>query len=679
MWWNKPFRMIQTNLREIDVTLDPAKLVQSVREFPANVVLINVGGIVSFYPTDLEFQHRSEYMKSDMVGNVIKEAQKHDVRVVGRFDFSKCHADVYENHPDWFWVGVDGKPVVYNGLYHTCINGGYYQDYIFRVLEEALGRYELDGVFFNMFGYQVYDYSRNYHGICQCPNCKERFRDMCGAELPVVEDWDDPVYRDYVKFKKITVDEVASAVYATVKKVRPSTGMMHASDHSDIIRLEVNRALDRELPEWGYWAGEQAKWSCSFGKGRPYCSATVNFIDSPYRFVSEPAGSMALRMAQQIAGGSSLDFYVVGTLDQDDTKTYEVSENLFDYYERSAVHYEGLSSKARVAVIDSRLTRDMYERRDGSRYSHHFRGVYRVLSANHVPFDVIADHRLGDDDAADILARYDAIILPNVACLTEKQRAAIDSYVENGGGLVATFETSLYDAGGSGGKEFALRCLGPRTLEFKRDNTRGAYFKVPHEIPGFELTRRAILDEEYLFVEGSGEQITTLDPPQPYGPPEKCYQAPGMSSDRPGLIVSSYGQGQTAYFPWKIDRLYYRHSLEEYANLFLYALDRVGGTKRLLETNAPPHVEISVAGNAAGDLVIHLVNFSGKQDTAYFAPINIQNVELKFQGRMSAKSAELLVSGTNVELESTDTGTRLVIPTLGLFEAVRIVGVAKHL
>ena len=46
--------MIQTNLREIDVTLDPAKLVQSVREFPANVVLINVGGIVSFYPTDLE-------------------------------------------------------------------------------------------------------------------------------------------------------------------------------------------------------------------------------------------------------------------------------------------------------------------------------------------------------------------------------------------------------------------------------------------------------------------------------------------------------------------------------------------------------------------------------------------------------------------------------------------------
>jgi uncharacterized lipoprotein YddW (UPF0748 family) len=154
-WWDVPFRMVQTNLREIDVTLDPKQLIDDVKEFGANVVLVNVGGIVAFYPTELRFHHRSDFMESDMIDAVIKEAHSQGVKVVGRFDFSKCHSEVYQEHPDWFWVGVDGSPVTYNGLYHTCVNGGYYREYCLKILEEALSAYPLDGVFFNMFGYQV--------------------------------------------------------------------------------------------------------------------------------------------------------------------------------------------------------------------------------------------------------------------------------------------------------------------------------------------------------------------------------------------------------------------------------------------------------------------------------------------------------------------------------------------
>ena len=45
-WWlQKPMRMIQTNLREIDATLDVDTYIQSLKEFSADVVLFNVGGI----------------------------------------------------------------------------------------------------------------------------------------------------------------------------------------------------------------------------------------------------------------------------------------------------------------------------------------------------------------------------------------------------------------------------------------------------------------------------------------------------------------------------------------------------------------------------------------------------------------------------------------------------------
>ena len=47
-WWmDDPVRLIQTNLRETDSTLDPQQLVRQVAEFPANTLLFNLGGIVA--------------------------------------------------------------------------------------------------------------------------------------------------------------------------------------------------------------------------------------------------------------------------------------------------------------------------------------------------------------------------------------------------------------------------------------------------------------------------------------------------------------------------------------------------------------------------------------------------------------------------------------------------------
>ena len=55
-WWNRtPIRLIQTNLREIDALMDVKAFVRSVEDASANVVLINVGGIVANYPTKLPF------------------------------------------------------------------------------------------------------------------------------------------------------------------------------------------------------------------------------------------------------------------------------------------------------------------------------------------------------------------------------------------------------------------------------------------------------------------------------------------------------------------------------------------------------------------------------------------------------------------------------------------------
>lgn len=56
VWWQKPFRMFQTNIREIDAGLDVDRVLDRIIDYGANAWLLSVGGIISNYPTALPHQ-----------------------------------------------------------------------------------------------------------------------------------------------------------------------------------------------------------------------------------------------------------------------------------------------------------------------------------------------------------------------------------------------------------------------------------------------------------------------------------------------------------------------------------------------------------------------------------------------------------------------------------------------
>ena len=176
-WYNRaPLRHIQTNLREIDADMDVDTYVQSLVDASASVVTFNTGGIRAFYPTKLPYHYKSPYLKGDLVGEVIEKFHENGIRFIARFDMSKVHESIAEIHPEWLYVGTNGKVVNYNGEVHTCITGAYQQEYAFKIVEEALSAYPVDGVFFNNAGFTTGDYSQIQHGLCQCDNCRNGFR-----------------------------------------------------------------------------------------------------------------------------------------------------------------------------------------------------------------------------------------------------------------------------------------------------------------------------------------------------------------------------------------------------------------------------------------------------------------------------------------------------------------------
>lgn len=59
-WWMKePIRWVQTNLRQVDATLDARRLAEQLADMRANVVLMGMGGIVSYYPTSTPYHYAS--------------------------------------------------------------------------------------------------------------------------------------------------------------------------------------------------------------------------------------------------------------------------------------------------------------------------------------------------------------------------------------------------------------------------------------------------------------------------------------------------------------------------------------------------------------------------------------------------------------------------------------------
>src|SRR2546428_3115298 len=105
-WWMKePIRWVQTNLRETDAALNPRQFVDQIADFDANVLLMTMGGISAFYPSKVQYHYVSPYMPvgRDTFGEVLREAHKRGIRIVGRFDFSKAHKDAFDAHPEWFF------------------------------------------------------------------------------------------------------------------------------------------------------------------------------------------------------------------------------------------------------------------------------------------------------------------------------------------------------------------------------------------------------------------------------------------------------------------------------------------------------------------------------------------------------------------------------------------------
>lgn len=157
LWWKaNNLRVIQINLPAYEAaTLDPDSLVADLMHYSANTLIINAGGIMAFYPTQLDYHFTNPYVKEDMLGEVIAKCHENGIKVIVGFDFSRAHKSIFEMHPDWFYISSEGEHITNEDRYTVSINAPYEQEQLFNIVEEVIELYPIDGVFINMPGYQT--------------------------------------------------------------------------------------------------------------------------------------------------------------------------------------------------------------------------------------------------------------------------------------------------------------------------------------------------------------------------------------------------------------------------------------------------------------------------------------------------------------------------------------------
>ena len=670
-WWlAKPMRMIQTNLREIDADLNLETYISHIHDMKATIVLFNVGGIVANYPTELPFHYRNPYMKDDLVGKVIARLHAEGIKMIGRFDFSKINETLAGKKPEWLYKSTKGEQVNYNGQVHTCVNGGYQQDYLFKILGEAIDRYPLDGVFFNMIGYVTTDYSGNYHGICQCESCKKRFSGWSGGlSLPVKEDMDDPVFRRYQAFRRETSDELFLRVHDFIKnKNRNIAICTYTPAGVDIIRTESNSALDRPLPEWDYSASDNVKTALCSCKNKAVANASVHFPDYPYRHSAVSPYLTRLRTIENILNGGWADHYVIGRLEnQEDRKSLEMVKEIYRFHADNEKWFADTKPVADVCLVNP------------SGGGREYTGIFRILAENHVLFDVIDQRALLENaDTPKPLEEYQLVVLPDASRMNDELCARLDRYVASGGKLLATGMTSTQDVEGNPLGKIRMKSLGVgRSFTF-HPRTPGNYFRIHKEDKAsfsndeFRFLDIVYLDSDYLECspEGSTREYLGFIPVGMFGPPEKSYYT--TVTNKPGMFSCNYGKGRSAFIPWQIGRQYQVRSHHAHSMLLMSALEDLLKLERTVEIAASPLVEVVMREHKDGRFSwIGLINHSGQLGTAFHEPVPMQNISISISTRKPIRAVKTLKTSRDLIFSNSTSGQiGLTIPQMSDFEMV---------
>jgi hypothetical protein len=645
-----------------------------------DAVALSVSGPVAFYPTEVPFFHRSVFLKDrDLFGECVKAAKARGMRVYARMspDIQWTDPKLLEAHPLWFRRNQDGSlQSSAPDIAFTCQFSGHFSEQQPAIIRELNKRYDIDGVYMN--GWPNVQ-------VCYCETCR-----TIG----------DPHSAEYRRAQLESATKLVNLYKSVVLEKSPNNfyscnlggGIKESGlDQWKLTREALWYTADNQsrsavvAPVWQ--DAQQVKFARALMGDRAVAAVTASYSRAGnvmWRQVTDTSAEPECRMSQTAAAGGIVWYHWLG-LEQgfeEDRRWQKTGREFLSWHAKHDRHFHNKGSLAKVAIVASSRSVTLYDAPTTQDKTDHLEGMYALLNAARIPFDFVHEEDLNEAR----LAQYSVLVLPNFALMSDAQSRALESYVERGGSLFATFETGLYDETGKARAEFALGKLFGISKTGDRQRAEGERKDPITSVHLQSIKRRDALTEgleDTDWIAGPvwsiplaplADVTMTFIEPYPTYPPEAVYQRQAVTN-RPAVVAREVGRSRLVYLAGDMDASYWRLDNTDLERQMMNALRWVVRDSNPIEVKGEGLMEV-IGWETEPGFAIHLLNYNGPNAFRgrMRRPVSLgeQKVRIQLPRDVKIKDVSLLRAEKKGVFQQRGRMVELTVPSVGIYEVIAL-------
>lgn len=413
-----------------------------------------------------------------------------------------------------------------------------------------------------------------------------------------------------------------------------------------------------------YHATDNVKRTLGSYRDRTPLNLIMGFQAIGYRNIGSSANLLRTWWLENMLHGAPVSLVVVGTLvHYEDRSFIPVANELFAFHKANEKLFTNVQAVNNVALISG----------SGGEYL----GMMKLLSEEHIMYDVILASEIGSDRAPRKIQDYNVLILDDISDMSESLITLVDNYVQNGGKLLVTGGTSTNDGNGKPMNVIRLKSLGVQPEYEVFPQSQSTFLKVSEndklalgqkEFKDFTLMMMYSKFLKFKIKENAAGYMRLL-PNTRFGPAEKTYYTEKDITDFPGVVAYTYGKGTTVYIPWLIGSEYNIKGNYSQRALFLGSLKNLLKVESAITTDASPVIEMTHLANLNGAFEwIGMINHSGFLGNSVREPVTIYNTTIRLKPLKPVREIRLMRSGLILKFKQTDGWVECIVPQIGDFE-----------
>ena len=664
---------------------EPEKAVNIARKLGCNAFRYPSFSYVSYFPTETRLPHHPELGSRDPLKRTAELCRDAGIKLVVYNPLNHPFMDVNSTNPDykdWTRRFADGRPMItthfgWGSYYEGCLNSPV-REQTLACVREVVTNYPVDMMYYDG-AYEGMDHEGDF---CHCEYCKAAYMKARGRTIPKQDETTTVeeliVYRDWMA--KDVVVGFMQEVCSMVRKVRD---VPQTYNNGEMLRdgWTAKAYLIPELSTFMFEAAstpEQKLFNLRAGQSTGKNIWTYIGSHTVYNrehikdqllggWYSGPieGEQLLLDAAMATAAGVGYCYWGLNRLFYEPDSVFDrpsISglKAMFDFSRNNEKLLHEVRPAPQVGILLATQTIGWYKNDKfvPDAYGNYYYGAFQVFKDLGYDSEPFLDYQMTPES----LAKYKLVYVPNVPCLSDAQCAALRSYVQNGGTIVATHLTSITEEYGRPRQNFGLADVFGANL-----NTAEPITEQP-DLYLRKLPSGTLIPQDPQVMRFSASSGTTVL--------AETYSRGYRQTLGPAVVRSSYGKGHAIYIGSGLEAIYEETLNEEILDYFHALLDPILAATRPYEVDFRQGLMPEFAASKDA-MVLYLMANTGNiwkkrlvRET--FLSLEDVHVRMRIPAGRRVRSVALAWSGIAAQWTERNGWVETTVPHVRVYEAVRV-------